>query len=101
MLTEEAVKRVESGKQQADTADRTIREMTDSIQQSVQAFQQIVAGSSQQQIGCTLAVQGRRDSAQRSHQPRARTTPPAKDTRIPSLLAQQPTSAVLRHPLAD
>ncbi len=44
MLSEEAVKRVESGKQQADVADRTIREMTEGIQQSVQAFQQIVAG---------------------------------------------------------
>src|SRR5262249_42928780 len=51
MLTEEAVKRVETGRQHAGVADQTIRAMTDSIQQSVQAFQQIVAGSNQQQIG--------------------------------------------------
>jgi predicted dehydrogenase len=51
MLTEEAVKRVESGRHQADAAERTIRALTDNIQTSVQAFQQIVAGSSQQQIG--------------------------------------------------
>ncbi|MCL5744335.1 MAG: methyl-accepting chemotaxis protein, partial [Acidobacteria bacterium] len=51
MLTEEAVKRVESGRQQAEVADRTIRQLTGNIEQSVQAFQQIVAGSSQQQIG--------------------------------------------------
>jgi methyl-accepting chemotaxis protein len=38
MLTEEAVKRVDSGKQQADVANRTIRTMTDSIQQSVPAL---------------------------------------------------------------
>ena len=32
-------------------ADRTIRELTDNIEESIRAFQQIVAGSSQQQIG--------------------------------------------------
>jgi methyl-accepting chemotaxis protein len=51
MLTEEAVKRVETGREQADVADRTIRELTDNIEESVRAFQQIVGGSSQQQIG--------------------------------------------------
>jgi len=51
MLTEEAVRRVESGKQQSDAAARTIRELTDSVDQSIQAFQQIVAGTNQQQIG--------------------------------------------------
>ncbi len=68
MLTEEAVKRVDSGKQQADTADRTIRVMTESIQQSVQAFQQIVAGSNQQQIGFTQVMQAVRDIGQASQQ---------------------------------
>lgn len=57
MLTEEAVKRVESGRQQADVADRTIRQLSDNIQQSVQAFQQIVAGSGQQQIGFEQVTQ--------------------------------------------
>ncbi len=51
LLTEEAVKRVESGRQQANVADRTIRELTGNIEESVRAFQQIVGGSSQQQIG--------------------------------------------------
>jgi methyl-accepting chemotaxis protein len=51
MLTEEAVKRVESGRQQAGISDRTIRQLTDNIEESVRAFQQIVGGSSQQQIG--------------------------------------------------
>src|SRR5207244_4424776 len=51
MLTEEAVKRVDLGKQQADLAASTIREMTTGIQQSLQAFQQIMAGTNQQQIG--------------------------------------------------
>jgi len=57
MLTEEAVKRVESGRQQAEVAERTMRQLTDNIQQSVQAFQQIVAGSSQQQIGFDQVMQ--------------------------------------------
>jgi methyl-accepting chemotaxis protein len=51
MLTEEAVKRVESGRMQANVADKTIRQLTDNIEESVRAFQQIVGGSSQQQIG--------------------------------------------------
>jgi methyl-accepting chemotaxis protein len=68
MLTEEAVKRVESGKQQADVADRTIREMSESIQLSVQAFQQIVAGSNQQQIGFAQVMQAVRNIGQASQQ---------------------------------
>jgi methyl-accepting chemotaxis protein len=67
-LTEEAVKRVESGKQQADVADRTIREMSESIQLSVQAFQQIVAGSNQQQIGFAQVMQAVRNIGQASQQ---------------------------------
>jgi methyl-accepting chemotaxis protein len=51
MLTEEAVKRVDLGRHQADVAASAIRSMTANIDQSVQAFQQIVAGTNQQQIG--------------------------------------------------
>ena len=51
MLTEEAVKRVEAGKQQADVTERTIREMAETTQESVQAFQQIIGAANQQQIG--------------------------------------------------
>jgi methyl-accepting chemotaxis protein len=61
MLTEEAVKRVETGRQQADVADRTIRELTDNIEESVRAFQQIVGGSSQQQIGFEQVTQAFRN----------------------------------------
>jgi methyl-accepting chemotaxis protein len=68
MLTEEAVKRVDSGKQQADVAERTTREMTEGIQQSVQAFQQIVAGANQQQIGFTQVMQALRDIGKASQQ---------------------------------
>jgi methyl-accepting chemotaxis protein len=57
MLTEEAVKRVESGKQQTDVAEQTIRHMADNIEQSVQAFQQIVAATNQQLIGFDQVAQ--------------------------------------------
>jgi methyl-accepting chemotaxis protein len=57
MLTEEAVKRVESGKQQTDVAEQTIRHMADNIDMSVQAFQQIVAATNQQQIGFDQVAQ--------------------------------------------
>jgi methyl-accepting chemotaxis protein len=69
MLTEEAVKRVEVGRQQADVAERTIQEMAESIIQSIQAFQQIVAATNQQQIGfdqVTRAVQNIRDASEQT-----------------------------------
>ncbi len=97
MLTEEAVKRVESGKQQADVADRTIREMTESIQVSVQAFQQIVAGSNQQQIGFTQVVQAVRDIGQASQQSAASTRQLEKAAVNMTALAQQLQKAVERY----
>jgi len=69
MLTEEAVKRVEAGRQQADVAERTIQEMAESIIQSIQAFQQIVAATNQQQIGfdqVTRAIQNIRDASEQT-----------------------------------
>jgi methyl-accepting chemotaxis protein len=99
MLTEEAVKRVESGKQQADVADRTIREMTESIQVSVQAFQQIVAGSNQQQIGFTQVVQAVRDIGQASQQSAASTRNLEKAAVNMTALAQQLQKAVERYRL--
>ncbi|HYM12728.1 MAG TPA: CHASE3 domain-containing protein [Bryobacterales bacterium] len=68
MLTEEAVKRAESGKQQADVADRTIRQLAENIQQSLQAFQQIAAGANQQQIGFDQVMQAVRNIGQASGQ---------------------------------
>jgi len=97
MLTEEAVKRVESGKEQADVADRTIREMTQNIQQSVQAFQQIVAGSNQQQIGFTQVMQAVRDIGQASQQTAASTNQLEKAAMNLTGLARQLQTAVERY----
>jgi methyl-accepting chemotaxis protein len=68
MLTEEAVKRVDLGKQQADMAASAIRNMAANIGQSVQAFQQIVAGSNQQLIGFENVMQAMKDLSRGSEQ---------------------------------
>ncbi|MBC7906463.1 MAG: methyl-accepting chemotaxis protein [Rhodospirillaceae bacterium] len=57
MLAEEAAKRVEAGRIQTEATDRTIRSMADAIQESVQAFQQIVAATNQHQIGLEQVMQ--------------------------------------------
>ena len=69
MLTEEAVKRVDGGRQQVDVAERTLQELTESTLQSIHAFQQIVAATNQQQIGfeqVTRAVQNIRQAAEQN-----------------------------------
>jgi methyl-accepting chemotaxis protein len=97
MLTEEAVKRVETGKQQADIADRTIREMSENIQGSVQAFQQIVAGSNQQQIGFTQVMQAVRDIGEASKQSAGGTRQLEKAAMNLTALAQQLQKTVERY----
>ncbi len=97
MLTEEAVKRADSGRQQADIADRTIRQLTDNIQQSIQAFQQIVAGTNQQQIGfeqVTLAV---KNIGQASDQTAASTRQLEKAAANVNALTHQLRKAVERY----
>ncbi len=57
MQTEEAVKRVEAGKQQAVATEQTINELTRSVEQSVATFEQIVAATNQQQVGIEQVTQ--------------------------------------------
>jgi methyl-accepting chemotaxis protein len=73
MLTEEAVKRADTGKQQADVTEQTIRRMADTTQESVQAFQQIIGATSQQQIGFEQVTQGMQDIRQAASQTAAGT----------------------------
>src|SRR5581483_1997406 len=73
MLTEEAVKRTETGKQQADVTEDTIRRMADTTQESVQAFQQIISATRQQQIGFEKVTQGMQDIGQAASQTAAGT----------------------------
>ncbi|MCR0983002.1 methyl-accepting chemotaxis protein [Roseomonas populi] len=51
MLTEEAVKRAAAGRERTAQSHKTIREITGSVQEAVQTFQQIVASTNQQQLG--------------------------------------------------
>jgi methyl-accepting chemotaxis protein len=61
MLTEEAVKRVESGKQQADVSENVIRQISSTTDESIQAFQQIIAATNQQQVGLEQVARGMQD----------------------------------------
>jgi methyl-accepting chemotaxis protein len=88
------VKRVESGRHQADAAERTIRALTDNIQTSVQAFQQIVAGSSQQQIGFEQVTQAFRSIGVASEQAAASTRQSEKAAANLNALSQQLRGAV-------
>ena len=97
MLTEEAVKRVESGKQHSEIADATIRQMADSIQESVQAFQQIVAGANQQQIGFEQVVQAIRGISQATSQTAAGTQQTERAAANVNALSQQMQKAVERY----
>jgi methyl-accepting chemotaxis protein len=78
-------------------ADRTIRQMTDSIHQSVQAFQQIVAGSNQQQIGFTQVMQALRDIGQASQQTASGTRQLEKSALNLTVVSQQLQKAVERY----
>jgi methyl-accepting chemotaxis protein len=73
MLTEEAVKRVEMGRQQADITEKTIRQMASTTLESVQAFEQIIGAGGQQQIGFEQVSQGMKDIRQAATQTAAST----------------------------
>lgn len=68
MMAEEAVKRTDSGKQQAEVTERTIHQMTQTTIDSVNAFQQIIGATGQQQIGFDQVTQGMRDIRQAAEQ---------------------------------
>ena len=68
MLTEEAVKRVESGKRQADVSENVIRQISSTTEESIQAFQQIIGATNQQQIGLEQVARGMQDIDQAAQQ---------------------------------
>ncbi|RAU21617.1 methyl-accepting chemotaxis protein [Paramagnetospirillum kuznetsovii] len=68
MLTEEALKRVESGRERTTQSEHVIRQMSDNIQESVHAFQQIVGATNQQQIGLEQVTQALHEIRQASQQ---------------------------------
>lgn len=68
MLTEEALKRVEAGRERTSVSEQVIRQMANNIQESVQAFQQIVGATNQQQIGLEQVTQALHEIRQASQQ---------------------------------
>lgn len=57
LLTEEAAKRVEAGRRQGAATEELIRALAGNLQESVQAFQQIVAATNQHHIGLEQVMQ--------------------------------------------
>ena len=99
MLTEEAVKRVETGKQQADVTEQTIRQMAETTLESVQAFEQIIGAGNQQQIGFEQVTQGMKDIRQAAS--RRPTATPQLEKAVANLntLGQELQKAVGRYKL--
>jgi methyl-accepting chemotaxis protein len=97
MLTEEAVKRADSGRQQSQVADRTIRQLAENLEESIRAFQQIVAGSGQQQIGFEQVTQAFRNIGIASQETATSTKQSEKAAANLSALAQQLRGVVGRY----
>jgi methyl-accepting chemotaxis protein len=96
MLTEEAVKRVDGGKRQAEIAERTIKEMADTTLESVHAFQQTIATTNQQQIGYDQVTQALQDIRRASEQTAAGTSQLERAVAAMTALSQQLRRSVER-----
>jgi methyl-accepting chemotaxis protein len=94
MLTEEVVKRVDSGKKQTDIVEHTIRHMAESLNSSVQAFQQITAATGQQQIGFDQVTQALKNIRQASDQTAVSTSQLEKAATNLTVLGHQLTTNV-------
>ena len=97
MLTEEAVKRAESGRAQSQVADQTIRQLTENLEESIRAFQQIVAGSGQQQIGFEQVTQAFRNIGVATQETATSTKQSERAAANLSALAQQLRATVGRY----
>ncbi|HEX3744191.1 MAG TPA: methyl-accepting chemotaxis protein [Bryobacteraceae bacterium] len=99
MLTEEAVKRADSGRQQVGLTDDIIRKLTENIEESIRAFQQIVGGSSQQQIGFEQVTHAFRNIGVATQQTASSTRQSEKAAANLSDLAKDLREAVARYQL--
>ncbi len=97
MLTEEVVKRVDSGKKQSDVVERTIRHMAESLSASIQAFQQITAATGQQQIGFDQVTQALKNIRQAAGQTAVSTSQLEKAATNLAGLGQQLSKNVERY----
>ncbi|MGV3522816.1 MAG: methyl-accepting chemotaxis protein [Candidatus Sericytochromatia bacterium] len=99
MLTEEAVKKVEGGRQQTDISENTIRNMAETTQQSIQAFQQIVAATNQQQLGLEQIFQALQDIRQSTEQTAVSTVQLTRASNGLNAMSQQLQRLVMRYTL--
>jgi methyl-accepting chemotaxis protein len=99
LLTEEAVKRAEAGKHQADVTEDTIRRMAQTTVESVQAFEQILGAGGQQQIGFEQVTQGMKDIRQAASQNAAAVTELERAVVNLNALSQELKEAVGRYQL--
>ncbi|HEX4131815.1 MAG TPA: CHASE3 domain-containing protein [Pirellulales bacterium] len=99
MLTEEAVKRVESGKKQTDVSEQTIHSVSETTESSIQAFQQIIGAANQQQIGFEQVTQGMQSIRQAAEQTAASTSQHEKAVANLTALSQQLRRAVSNYKL--
>ena len=97
MLTEEAVKRADGGKQQAEVAEQTIRRLSDTTEDSIQAFQQIVGATNQQQIGFEQITQALKNIRLGAEQTAASTNQLEKAAMSMNALGQQLQQSVARY----
>jgi len=58
LLTGEAVKRTDSGKETTQIAEHTIRNLTENINHNVQVFQEIIHATTEQQVGIEQVTEG-------------------------------------------
>jgi methyl-accepting chemotaxis protein len=73
LLTEEALKRVEAGRERTSQSEQVIHQMADNIEESLRAFQQIVGATNQQQIGLEQVTQALHEIRHASQQTAATT----------------------------
>lgn len=99
LLTEEAVKKVESGRQQTDVSESTIRAMAETTQQSIQAFQQIVAATNQQQLGVEQIFQALQDIRMSTEQTAVSTVQLTKASTGLNVMSQQLQQLISRYTL--
>jgi methyl-accepting chemotaxis protein len=99
MLTEEALKRVETGRDRTAVSEQTIRQMAGNIQDSLHAFQQIVGATNQQQIGLEQVTQALHEIRQASQQTALTTAQLEKASLDLSHLGQQLASTLEKYRL--
>ncbi|HEX3849443.1 MAG TPA: hypothetical protein VHW01_00670, partial [Polyangiaceae bacterium] len=87
------------GKKQTDVSERTIFSVSETTENSIQAFQQIIGAANQQQIGFEQVTQGMQSIRQAAEQTAASTAQHEKAVANLTALSQQLRRAVSNYKL--